>query len=272
MIISAPRLFRDGAITGPGAVVVGSGVIDAVLDFVPPAAEDHVALDHGMLTPGLIDTHNNGAFGVNCAAADTEGFTLLCSRLAEHGITAFLPTIITAPIENLIEAAGRVRAARDALSDLPICQIMGLHLEGPFLAPEKRGVHREGWLRQPDNDSLDKLLTGELLVVLRMVTLAPELPGAIMAIRRLAAMGVAVSIGHSKADAKTAQAAVDAGASLATHVFNAMRPFNHRDPGIIGVALSDRRLFACFIADGVHADPVALRAGFAAAGTRAVAV
>lgn len=273
MIISAPRLFRDGVMTGPGAVAVEAGLIAAVLDHVPPAAADHAALDRGILSPGLIDIHNNGAFGIDCATGSTADFITLCSNLAKSGITAFLPTIITAPVEHLHEAASRIHAARDAMAELPVCQIIGLHLEGPFLTPAKRGAHREEWLKIPDEETLDRLLTNESLrAVLRLITLAPELPGALEAIRRFVAIGVAVSLGHTNADAETTEHAAAAGARLATHVFNAMRPFAPRDPGIVGTALTDRRLSACFIVDGVHVDPAALRMGLAASGARAIAV
>ncbi|MHB1305194.1 MAG: N-acetylglucosamine-6-phosphate deacetylase [Acidiphilium sp.] len=270
MLIAAERLFRDGALTGPGAVAIADGRIVAVLDYHPIDAD--IVLP-GILAPGLIDLHNNGAFGIDCATADIAGFRHLCIELARRGVTSFLPTIITAPIPTLHEAAGRIQAAMVVLEAEPMARMIGLHLEGPFLSPARRGAHRAEWLRVPDEEALDALMAdAALAVVLRLVTLAPELRGALAAISRFAKRDVAVALGHTDADAATAQAAIEAGATLATHVFTAMRPFHHRDPGIVGAALADPRLAACFIADAVHADPLALRLGFAAAGTRAVAV
>lgn len=270
MLIAAERLFRDGALTGPGAVALADGRIVAVLDYQPIDAD--IVLP-GILAPGLIDLHNNGAFGVDCATADIARFRHLCTELAQRGVTSFLPTIITAPIPDLHEAAGRIRVAMAALEAEPVARMIGLHLEGPFLSPARRGAHRAEWLQTPHEATLDTLLAdAALAAVLRLVTLAPELPGGLAAISRFAGRGIAVALGHTNADATTARAAIAAGATLATHVFTAMRPFHHRDPGIVGVALADPRLAACFIADGVHADKLALRLGFAAAGTRAIAV
>ncbi|SIQ65907.1 MULTISPECIES: N-acetylglucosamine-6-phosphate deacetylase [Acidiphilium] len=272
MIIAARRLLIDGEIIGPASLVIEDGRIVRVLDDAPDDAD--VVLADGVLAPGLIDLHNNGAFGIDCATAGTVDFETLCRHLAECGVSSFLPTVITAPIGDLQAAAGRIDAAMQAQAAAgPGAAMLGLHLEGPFLAPGRRGAHRADWLRVPDAAALDALLGDDAMRrVLRMVTLAPELPGAMAAIGRLVAAGIVVSLGHTDADAACATRAIDAGARLATHVFTAMRPFHHRDPGVVGVALADARIAPCFIADAVHADGLSLRLGFAAAGRRAVAV
>ncbi|WP_287787307.1 N-acetylglucosamine-6-phosphate deacetylase [Acidiphilium sp.] len=271
MLIAADRLFRDGAITGPGAVAIENGRIAAVLDYDP--ANPDLRLQGGILAPGLIDLHNNGAFGIDCAEADTDGFRHLCRALGARGVTSFAPTVITAPFASLHGAARRLRVALAAMAGEPVARMPGLHLEGPFLAPNRHGAHRTDWLRDPTGAALDELLADpDLAATLKLVTLAPERPGGLAAVRRLTDAGVMVALGHSDADATEAQAAIEAGARLVTHVFTAMRPFHHRDPGLIGVALADARVHACFIADGVHADALALRFGFAATGARAVAV
>jgi len=271
MILAAPRLFRDGRIEGQGAVVIEGCRIVAVLGHIPADAD--VVLPHGILAPGLIDLHNNGAFGIDCATADADGFEHLCRSLARCGVTSFLPTIITAPMGDLHAAATRIRTAMAALDGAPGAQMPGLHLEGPFLAASRRGAHRPDWLRTPHPATLDALLAqDDLRAILRLITIAPELPHALAAIAKLTSDGIAVSLGHTDADAATSLRAIDAGARLATHVFTAMRPFHHRDPGIVGIALADPRIAACFIADAVHANPIALRLGFAAAGSRAIAV
>jgi N-acetylmuramic acid 6-phosphate etherase/N-acetylglucosamine-6-phosphate deacetylase len=271
MIIAAQRRFVDGDIRGEGAVVIEGGSIVRMLEHIP--AEADVVLADGILAPGLIDLHNNGAFGIDCATADTAALNILCRRLAECGVTSFLPTVITAPIEALQAAARRIDAAMVAPGSGPIASMLGLHLEGPFLAPARRAAHRGDWLMLPEAAALDGLLADAAMRrCLRLITLAPELPGGLAAIERLVADGIVVALGHSDADATMATRAITVGARLATHVFTAMRPLHHRDPGLVGVALTDERIAACFIADAVHADPIALRLGFAAAGRRAVAV
>jgi N-acetylmuramic acid 6-phosphate etherase/N-acetylglucosamine-6-phosphate deacetylase len=263
MIISAPRLFVDGAFRGPGAVRVRDGRIAEVLAAGPA----DVALESGFLAPGLIDLHNNGAFGVDFATASAGEFAACVEKLAACGVTSVLPTVITAPVAALLAAAGRVAAAMDAQPE-----ILGLHLEGPFLAAEKRGAHRADWLLAPSAEHLDALLGDAALArVLRVVTLAPELPGALAAVRRLAAAGVVVSLGHTAADAACMGQAAAAGASMVTHVFNAQSALAHRAPGAPGVALTDERLWPCLIADGVHVDPAVLALAFRAC-DRAIAV
>jgi N-acetylmuramic acid 6-phosphate etherase/N-acetylglucosamine-6-phosphate deacetylase len=265
MIISAPRLLLDGHFTGPGAVVVEDGLITAVL-AEPPGQAD-IVLTHGCLTPGLIDIHNNGAFGVDFCAATPPDWHNVITRLAACGVTSVLPTIITAPLPAIHAAAARCAAAMAAHPG-----ILGLHLEGPFLAPAKRGAHRRDWLAAPSPAALDALLADAALrSVLRLVTLAPELPGALAAISRFVQAGIRVALGHTDTSAAEMRAAAAAGASLVTHVFNAQSALSHRAPGAPGVALTDPRLHPCVIVDGLHLDPAIMQLAFAAC-PRAIAV
>ncbi len=265
MIISAPRLFIDGRFSGPASLVIEDGLITAILPG--SSANADIRLDHGFLSAGLIDLHNNGAFGVDFAVdfatANAAQWDHTIEKLAGRGVTSLLPTIITAPFAELRAAASRVA---QAMKNHP--GIIGLHLEGPFLAAQKAGAHRVDWLQAFSEDSVADLLA---LPALRMVTLAPELPGAIAAIRQLVQAGISVSLGHTAADAATMQQAAGAGARLVTHVFNAQSPLNHRAPGPAGVALTDPRLYPCLIADGLHVDKLILQLAFAAS-PRAVAV
>jgi N-acetylmuramic acid 6-phosphate etherase/N-acetylglucosamine-6-phosphate deacetylase len=263
MIISAPRLFLGEQFTGPGAVTVENG---RILQIHDKDVEADIHLAHGFLAPGLIDLHNNGAFGVDCATASPAEWDIFINGLAARGVTSVLPTAITAPIRALQAAARGVTQAMARHG-----AILGLHLEGPFLALEKRGAHQAEWLRMPDESALDELLDVEMRRALRLVTLAPELPHALAAIRRLTESGVTVSLGHTAADAAQMRAGADAGAQLVTHVFNAQSPLGHRAPGAPGVALTDARLFPCLIVDGVHVDPAILHLAFAAC-PRAIAV
>ena len=258
MIIAAPRLFIDGAFSGPGALLIENGLITSIIQ-PPPAAAD-VTLDHGFLSPGLIDLHNNGAFGVDCATATPDEWTILVRGLAAHGVTSVLPTIITAPIDALIKSASGIAAAMQTHPG-----IIGLHLEGPFLSPAKRGAHRADWVQNPAPEAIDPLLADPAIAkALRLVTLAPERPGALDAIARLATAGYLVALGHTEATAGQVQDAANAGATLVTHVFTAQSPLHHRAPGAPGVALTDARLHPCIIVDGLHIDPIILRLAFAA--------
>jgi len=265
MIIAAPRLLIDGALAGPGAVRVEDGVIAGVT--LGAAAGADVVLDSGVLTPGLIDLHNNGAFGVDFCSASPAEWDFCLAALAARGVTSVLATVITAPLAEFFSAAGRVRAAMAVHPG-----VLGLHLEGPFLAEQKRGAHHAEWLLIPDTENLDALLADPVMgAVLRVMTLAPELPEAMEAIRRLVAAGVVVSLGHTNATAEQMRDAAAAGASMVTHVFNAQSALGHRAPGAPGVALTDARLWPCLIADGVHVDPAILLLAFAGC-ARAIAV
>jgi len=261
MIISAPSLLIDGAFTGPAAVVIDHGLITAILPGNPENAD--IRLKNGVLSPGLIDLQNNGAFGVDFSTASAAEFDHAIDRLAEHGVTSLLPTIITAPLDSLRQAASNIAAAAARHPG-----ILGLHLEGPFLAPQKRGAHRAGWLQDVSPESLPALLA---IPALRMVTLAPEIPGAIAIIEQLAKAGIIIGLGHTAASAEEIFAAADAGARLVTHVFNAQSPLHHRAPGVPGAALTDQRLYPCLITDGIHVDPIILKLAFAAA-ANAIAV
>jgi N-acetylmuramic acid 6-phosphate etherase/N-acetylglucosamine-6-phosphate deacetylase len=264
MIIAAPRLFLPGGFSGPGAVEIDHG---RIVRIMPRRTDGDIVLPEGFLSPGMIDLHNNGAFGVDCAEAAPEDWDRFVAGLAEHGVTGVYPTVITAELPALHEAARRLAAAMPRHAAL-----LGMHLEGPFLAEKRRGAHRAAWLLVPDEATLDALLAEPAMAsVLRLITLAPELPGALAAIRRLTEAGVAVSLGHTDASAAEFSAGIDAGARLVTHVFNAQSPLAHRTPGAPGVALTDPRLAPCLIVDGVHVDPIVLQLAFAAC-PRAIAV
>ena len=273
MIISAPRMLIDGAFCGPGAVAIADGRITRVLDRVPPPAPAHVAFDAGVLTPGLIDLHNNGCFGVDFAISDLDEWWRALAGLAARGVTAVQPTVITALPDAIAAAIGRCATAAEALADAPVARILGVHLEGPFIAPARRGAHRAAWIAEPMPAVLDALLdNAQVRRMLSMVTLAPELPGALAAIRRLTASGVVVAVGHTDATHQQVAAAADAGARMVTHLFNAQRPLQHRDPGVPGAALTDPRLLLGLIVDGVHVHDLVCRLVFQAAATRVVAV
>jgi len=200
----------------------------------------------GIAVPGFVDVQVNGFGGVDFLETDGDGYRQAGEALLETGVTSFLPTLITAPETDLLAALAEVPAA-------PVGpRILGVHLEGPFLAARRLGTHRADGRRDPDAALLERLLAAGPV---RMMTLAPELPGALELIDDLVARGVTVSCGHSDATADQATAAFDRGARMVTHLFNAMRPFNHREPGIVGAALVRDDVFVEIILDGIHLAP-----------------
>lgn len=219
------------------------------------------------ILPGFIDLQVNGAGDTKVMDASADALLKLSAELAREGTVAWLPTAITAPLD-LIEAVATTAAeaataqsgtagesAGAAHSPHPSATILGIHLEGPFVSPARLGAHPPLNLI-PRGPALERVAT---LAGLRMVTLAPELDGALVAISRLNASGIAVSLGHSDATLAQARAAVDAGARMFTHTFNAMAPIHHRKPGIVAAAMLPSRAFAALIADGVHVHPEMLR-------------
>jgi N-acetylglucosamine-6-phosphate deacetylase len=268
-IISAPSLLVDGRLSGPGAVVVADGLIVDVLDRVPPPGDGDIVLDGGLLTPGLVDLQVNGAFGVDLAAATPREWDDVRRRLPATGVTSFVPTMITAPVEDLVAAAHRALAARSRPAGEPGARVLGVHLEGPFLSPDYAGAHDPGLIVDPAPHLVEALLAAPGLSI---VTLAPERPGAPAAVRRLTDAGVLVSIGHTAATAAEVRAATDAGARMVTHLFNAQRPLGHREPGVPGQALADQRLSVGLIADLHHVAAPIVAVVFRSAPDRVVLV
>ena len=272
-VVSAPRLLRDGRLSGPGGVVVEDGRIAAVLDAPPPAGAGGVRLEDGLLTPGLLDLHNNGAFGSDFAEATPEGWSEVLHGLAARGVTGVEPTFITAPLADFAPAMERCRAAAEAHAQAPVARILGAHLEGPFISPRRKGAHRAEHMLDPSAEALDTLLADPATrAMLRTVTLAPERKHGLEAVARLVAAGVVVAVGHTDATPEEVAAAGDAGATMVTHLFNAQRPFSHREPGVPGAVLTDERFSLGLIVDGQHVHPQVCRVVFRAAPGRVVAV
>lgn len=272
MLIAAREIItgsgRGGgslAVLRPGYVECCDGVITAVGRGRPPMAPD-VSIGDGVLTPGFVDLQVNGYFGVEAATADAAGWERVTAGLPRTGTTAFLPTIITSPLAGTIAALRRIRRHTAGPRSRPDdgARVLGIHLEGPFIARDRRGAHNPDWITDPDPVAVRSLLdAGEGLV--RVVTLAPELPGAMAVIGQLTKAGVLVSVGHTDATARQVAQAADHGASMVTHLFNAQRPLHHREPGVVGQALSDTRYVATLIADLHHVSGQAAAIAFAAA-------
>jgi N-acetylglucosamine-6-phosphate deacetylase len=235
------REVLTGSVAGPGGglrrarvVIEGGRIADVELGGPGDAGP--------IIAPGLVDLQVNGFCGRD-AGEGPEAIAAISERLPSTGVTGFLPTLISRPLE---EGLDFVRAT--AAAGAPGARVLGAHLEGPFLNPAHRGAHDERWLTPPLPALVDRVLASPP----RLLTLAPELEGGLEAVRRLVCAGVLVSAGHSGATYEEALAAIDAGVRFATHLFNAMPPLHHRAPGLVGAVLDDARVTAGIIADGVH--------------------
>ncbi len=248
----------------PGAVVIAGGRIAAIHRDPATLPDGLPVREAGIVAPGFVDLQVNGGYGVE-VGPDADALRFLAARLPQTGVTAWLPTVISSPAACYPGVLAALAAAQNA----PGAAMLGLHAEGPFLAVARAGAHPPAVIGAADWGLLDTLLAPGLV---RLVTLAPERPGAIEAMRRLVAAGIVVALGHTDATAAQYAAGVDAGATMATHLYNAMSPFAHRAPGAVGVALTDDRLAVGLIADGVHAHPLAVRLAVRAKGAERIAL
>lgn len=255
-IAGARALTPDGW-TGPVEVVVDDGLVTAIhptTASVPPVA----------LVPGFVDLQVNGHDDVDVATATGTGWDRLDELLARQGVTTWCPTLVTAPLDAYAAPLRRIAAA--AARSGPRPEIAGAHLEGPFLGG-RAGAHPPGLLRPIDTAWLERLPP-----VVQVVTLGPELEHAPDAVEALVGRGVLAALGHSSATYERSTEAIDAGARLATHCFNAMDGLHHRAPGLLGAALTDDRITASLIADLAHVHPALLRLVFRAKGPQGAAL
>ncbi len=210
-----------------------------------------------VLAPGFVDIHMHGGAGLDVMRAASSDLPRLGKFLITHGVTGYFPTTVAAPLEATYAALGRLADSIEAAAsngDSLQARPLGIHLEGPFLSHKRRGVHPPENLLAPTLEIFERLWQAAHGHV-RMLTIAPEIPGAMEVIAEAARRKICVSMGHSDAEMPIAQDAVKAGARHATHTFNAMRPLDHRDPGIIGEVLTDDRMSADIIVDGIHVSP-----------------
>jgi N-acetylglucosamine-6-phosphate deacetylase len=266
--VSVRRLGVEAALVDgrllPGDVSVDGDVVAEV--GLPPAPGGRVA------APGLVDLQVNGFAGVDVMDADEERVRALARSLPAYGVTAWLPTLITAPAEHVgraLDVLAAVVPPAGARAPLGEAVTLGVHLEGPYLSPRRLGTHPAAHRRDPDPAEMASWRARGPVVA---VTLAPELPGALDLVRSLSADGVLVSAGHTDATAAQADAAFDAGARTVTHLFNAMSALNHREPGVPGAALAREDVTVQMIVDGYHLAPEVVRVAWAAARGRVVLV
>ncbi|MGY1616973.1 N-acetylglucosamine-6-phosphate deacetylase [Geodermatophilus sp. SYSU D00691] len=254
--LSGARRLDAGGRVDDGWVLLDGDLVAATGTGAPPPADETIDLAGAWLVPGFVDLHVHGGGG----HAFDDGADAVRAALAvhrAHGTTRSLVSLVSRPVEELEASLAAVAALDDPL-------VLGAHLEGPFLAPARCGAHDPRHLRAPTPEVADRLLAAGR-GVLRSVTLAPELPGGLDAVRRFADAGVTVAVGHTEADLELTARAVDAGARLLTHALNAMPGLGHRAPGPVGAALADERVVLELVLDGHHVHPVVAGLLFAGA-------
>ncbi|XP_038676648.1 N-acetylglucosamine-6-phosphate deacetylase [Scyliorhinus canicula] len=234
------------------------------------SADIRIDCNGGIIAPGFIDTQINGGYGIDFSLATDNlkcGLSMVARKLLSTGVTSFCPTLVTSPVPIYHQVIPQIEVQDGGPWG---AGILGLHLEGPFISKDKKGAHPEEYLRTFENRGFQDLLdTYGSLDNVRIVTLAPELDRSSEVIGGLVSRGIRVSLGHSVANLTQAEAAVRHGATFITHLFNAMLPFHHRDPGIVGLLTSSeipvgRSVFYGMIADGIHTNPAALRIAYRA--------
>ena len=255
--ITAEKLWDGTNLLDHPVVVVEDGRIDSIGTRAASELPGPVRIFEypgATLSPAFLDVHIHGSAGHDVMEATPEALTAIGGFLASHGTGSFLATTVTASLDATLRA---LSGLANLLAQPPAqaqARLLGIHLEGPFLSAVKRGVQPAEYLLAPDIDLFDRLFEAAEGHV-RLMTLAPELPGAAQLAAHATARGVRVSLGHSNATAAEALAIIAAGAVSATHTFNAMRPLDHRAPGILGTVLTHDSLYAELICDGIHVAP-----------------
>jgi len=264
-VLTAAKLLTPLTEIDAPQVTIEDGLITSIESrgaLAVPEGAQHLDFPDATLVPGYFDVHIHGAMGHNAMEGTDEAFEAIGKFLATRGVAAYLPTTVTAPIDMTLRAlegmAQQIERINTGYGDFSGAKPLGIHLEGPFLSHSKRGVQPAEYLQSPSIELLQRFWEAARGHVVLM-TVAPELPGAIELIQEAVRLGIRVSLGHSNATTPEAKAGVQAGAVSATHTFNAMRPLDHREPGLLGIVLDEPHLYAELVCDGIHVDPLLVR-------------
>lgn len=251
MLLTAETLITGAELLRPGWIDVSGEQVRALGAGAPARRADH---DFGPLTimPGFVDTHSHGGGGGSFSVAATADTSAAVGLHRSYGTTTMVASLVTASPDDLLREVGAL--AEDVRSGL----LAGIHLEGPWLSTVRCGAHQPALMRDPDRAEIDRLLAAAAGTI-RMVTIAPERPGALEAIRQFVDAGVVVAVGHTEATYEQTRSAIAAGATVGTHLFNAMRPIDRREPGPVIALMEDPSVTVELIADGVHLDPAVYR-------------
>ena len=266
----ATTLLHIGKAITPTAEIHDAGILirDGEIERIGkrdelelPAGATEIRSEDSTAVPGFIDVHIHGAGGRDVMEGTPEALATITKQVARFGTTSIVATTVTASTDDTlraVEGVSKYIPTQYESCDAACAEILGIHFEGPFLSKERRGVHPAELLQLPTADMLQQLLHAAAGNA-RILTIAPELFGAMPCIDAARSLGMVVSIGHTNATYEQARAAIAHGAHHATHVYNAMRPFSHRDPGVIGAVLTSPEVNAELIADGIHVDEIAMK-------------
>src|SRR5215471_18949982 len=268
------RVFTPNGEIQNAGIIFRDGVIEAVAprqDLVFPQGAQEIVAKDKIAAPGFIDVHIHGAGGRDVMEGTDEALKKIAATIGSHGTTAFVATTVTADPNAIIHSSeGLARyIGTQHKETFAGAEVLGIHFEGPFISPVRRGVHPPEWLKLPSAELLDKFVAASQGNAL-MLTIAPELLGAMPCIDTARKSGLVVGIGHTDATYEQARAAIAHGAHHAVHVYNGMRPFSHRDSGVIGAVLTTPGVTAELIADGIHVDETAMRLLLQAKGSAGV--
>ena len=263
LLLHAGRAVTPAAEISDAGILIHDGTIEAVgprQALRLPAGAEEIREPEAIAIPGFVDVHIHGAGGSDVMEGTRQAIGTVARTIAEHGTTSFLATTVTASAEDTSRSIEGIShyIEHQHEEDAVRSEVLGIHFEGPFLSPTRRGVHPQEWLQLPSVELLARFLKVARGTA-RLLTIAPELPGAPSCIEAAHTAGLVVAMGHTDANYEQTRAAIARGVRHAVHVYNAMRPFTHRDPGVIGAVLTSPEVTAELIADGVHVEDGAMR-------------
>ena len=262
-LIHAGRALTPATEINDAGILIRDDLIEAIgprSGMVLPAGTQEVRATDKIAVPGFIDLHIHGAGGHDVMEGNSAALNSVTRKVSEYGTTSIVATTVTASTDETLRAAEGIAAyiAHQHETEAPRAEVLGIHFEGPFISKQRRGVHPAEWIQLPSAETLSRFLKAAGGNA-RILTIAPEVLGAAPCIDAAREAGLVVSIGHTDATYEEARAAMARGAHSATHVYNAMRPFTHRDPGVIGAVLTSPEINAELIADGVHVEEAAMK-------------
>lgn len=273
-LLHAGRALTPTTEIPEAGILIRDGVIEALGPreaLQLPAGAREISAPDKTAIPGFVDVHIHGAGGRDVMEGSNEALAAVTRMLARFGTTSIVATTVTASPDDTVRSVEGIAKyiSQQHEADDPRAEVLGIHFEGPFISPERRGVHPPEWLRLPSAELLDKLLQAAAGNA-QILTLAPELLGATPCIDAARKAGMVVAMGHTDATYEQARSAIAHGVRHAVHVYNAMRPFSHRDSGVIGAVLTSPEVTAELIADGVHVDETAMKMLLQAKGAQRV--